>query len=136
MLRKVLTGYEHSVHTHEMIEQLLLENTQIVPIPLQPIHNELDQWIYAELHRVIMLVDEHLASYAIEHATKVLIGFVDSLTNWYVRRSRRRFWASGMEQDKRSAYQTLWDVLQTYLRLLAPFAPFTSEYLRQAMQMP
>ena len=58
-----------------------------------------------------------------------MLGFIDKLNNWYIRRSRRRFWASGMDQDKYSAYATLYTVLLHYLQLCAPFAPFVAEHL-------
>jgi isoleucyl-tRNA synthetase len=87
----------------------------------------LDRWIISELGLTIAAVRKSLDDLDYISATKPLADFVDGLSNWYVRRSRDRFWASGMNQDKADAYWTLYEVLVTLSRALAPFVPFISE---------
>lgn len=89
--------------------------------------NKLDHWILSELHMLIQEVIEHLDSYEIWEATIKIDQFVDNLSNWYVRRSRRRFWKTENDNDKNAAYQTLYHVLSTLVRIIAPFVPFVSE---------
>ncbi len=91
---------------------------------------ELDQWILSELHSLIRLVDEAYAAYEPTRAARAISDFVqENLSNWYVRLSRRRFWKGDYQQDKISAYQTLFTCLQTVARLSAPVAPFYMERL-------
>lgn len=104
-----------------------LSKAEIVKLPNYDVVNDLDKWILAELNQIGMQIEEELNNYHLDSATKFLIWFVDKLTNWYIRRSRRRFWASGMDVDKVSAYNTFFDVLNTFVRISAPFAPFISE---------
>lgn len=134
ILRKYLTQANRDVDDSHIATTYELAHTQAVRLPSAPISNELDKRILAELHQTISQVDSHLAKYELDGATRPLIAFVDSLTNRYLRRSRRRFRASGMEDDKQSAYQTLYTVLETYLRLAAPFAPFVTESLYLQLQ--
>jgi isoleucyl-tRNA synthetase len=98
--------------------------------------NLLDHWILARLHQVVQAVTEKLESYEPDLATAAVDGFIDDLSNWYVRRSRRRFWAkAGASQasdaDKHAAYGTLYHVLATLSKLLAPFTPFVTEVMYQ-----
>ena len=93
---------------------------------------ELDRWIRSELQRVVRAVTAALDSWRPETAAGVLERFVDALSNWYVRRNRRRFWrsgAAGLDADKQAAYGTLYECLTTLAKLLAPFNPFISEAL-------
>ena len=92
---------------------------------------ELDRWILSELNALIGRVTDGLDDYDPTVAARAIEGFVDDLSNWYVRRSRRRFWrgVSGADTDKRSAYFTLHTALTTLARLLAPFTPFLAEEL-------
>ena len=83
----------------------------------------------SEYYSTLKLVDSSLRNFYLDIATRKVVSFVDKLTNWYVRRSRRRFWAEWMWNDKLSAYYTLTEVLLGYLKMLAPFAPFITEYL-------
>ncbi len=78
-------------------------------------------------------VDRHLAGYDLEPAVRVLTAFMEKLTNWYLRRSRRRFRATGMDADKQSAYRTLFHVIGTYCQVAAPCTPFVSEWIWQEM---
>ena len=92
---------------------------------------EMDRWILSELNILIMQVTELLEEYNPTEAGRRIQEFVDTLSNWYVRRSRRRFWKSENDQDKISAYNTLYDCLVTVAKLMAPFAPFISESIYQ-----
>jgi isoleucyl-tRNA synthetase len=92
---------------------------------------QMDQWILARLDETTLDVTRHLEAFAAHRATAVLEGFLEDLTNWYVRRSRRRFWKSEADDDKAAAYATLYAALETLVRLLAPFIPFTSEAIYQ-----
>lgn len=89
--------------------------------------HKLDQWILSELNALIKEMTEQMDEYNLTKATRPLLQFVDLLSNWYIRRSRRRFWKSGDDADKTEAYQTLHTVLVTLSKLLAPFMPFISE---------
>lgn len=91
----------------------------------------LDRWILTGLNDLIDRLDHLLASYEINRAAKALEVFVDELSNWYLRRSRERFWAPGMEEDKVNAYMTLYTALSTLCRLAAPFTPFLAETIYQ-----
>ncbi|HEX4513304.1 MAG TPA: isoleucine--tRNA ligase, partial [Polyangiaceae bacterium] len=93
--------------------------------------SELDRWCQSELHDTVRVVTERMDAYDVYGATQRLVDFVDALSNWYVRRSRERFWRSGMDDDKRAAYATLYDALTTVASLLAPFVPFTAERMYQ-----
>lgn len=93
--------------------------------------NRMDQWILSRLHTLIQTVDTHLENYRIFEASRELQAFVDDLSNWYVRRSRDRFWQSDMPQDKINAYKTLHTALVTLAKLSAPFIPFMAEQIYQ-----
>jgi isoleucyl-tRNA synthetase len=96
-----------------------------------PQEAELDRWILSELNQLIADVDSALDGYSPTDASRKLESFVDGLSNWYVRRSRRRFWKSENDADKLSAYNTLCQCLVTLAKLLAPFTPFLAEELYQ-----
>ena len=87
----------------------------------------MDKWLLSKLNTMVKNVDENLANYRITESTKVLEDFVDELSNWYVRRSRERFWAKDMPQDKINAYMTLYTALVTIAKVAAPFVPFMTE---------
>jgi len=87
----------------------------------------LDRWILSELHTLVQEITKAYESYDVPGATRPIEGFVDSLSNWYLRRSRRRFWKSESDTDKLAAYQTLYECLVTIAKLLAPSMPFLSE---------
>jgi isoleucyl-tRNA synthetase len=92
---------------------------------------ELDRWIISELNQLIIDVDSGLADYSPTDAGRKIESFVDGLSNWYVRRSRRRFWKSENDADKLAAYHTLYHCLVTLSRLMAPFTPFLAEEIYQ-----
>ncbi|MFC1915568.1 isoleucine--tRNA ligase [Chloroflexota bacterium] len=94
-------------------------------------HSELDWWIISELNQLITDVDVALESYDPTGAGRKIESFVDDLSNWYVRRSRRRFWKSENDADKLAAYTTLYQCLVTLTKLLAPFVPFLAEEMYQ-----
>ena len=87
----------------------------------------MDKWLLSKLNSTVKAVDANLAAYKIPETAKVLQEFVDDMSNWYVRRSRERFWAKGMEQDKINAYMTLYTALVTICRAAAPMIPFMTE---------
>ena len=87
----------------------------------------MDKWLLSKLNSLIKDVDTNLGNYRIPEAARALDGFVDEMSNWYVRRSRERFWAKGMEQDKINAYMTLYTALVTVAKCAAPMIPFMSE---------
>jgi isoleucyl-tRNA synthetase len=93
--------------------------------------NQLDRWILARLNQVVAQVTERLEDYDAYGATLMVEPFLDDLSNWYVRRSRRRFWKSEHDADKQAAYATLYHVLSALSRLLAPFTPFVTEVMYQ-----
>jgi isoleucyl-tRNA synthetase len=94
-------------------------------------YSSLDRWILSELHLLVQRVTDALESYDVTGAARPFQGFVDDLSNWYVRRSRRRFWKSEEDEDKEAAYATLYECLTTVSKLLAPFMPFLAEEMYQ-----
>jgi isoleucyl-tRNA synthetase len=92
---------------------------------------ELDRWVLSELHQLVRGVTDRLQDFDAQAATKLVEAFVDDLSNWYVRRSRRRFWKSESDSDKLAAYATLYECLVTLTKLLAPFTPFLAEEMHQ-----
>ena len=97
--------------------------------PLHDLTNPLDIWIVSRLHQLITEVDRGLNNYNLQDATKPILPFLDDASNWYVRRSRRRFWKSEDDGDKNDAYRTLHYVLVRLSYMLAPFTPFLAEEL-------
>jgi isoleucyl-tRNA synthetase len=91
----------------------------------------MDKWLLSKLNTVVGEVDDNLDKYRIPEAGKALQDFVDEMSNWYVRRSRERFWAKGMEQDKINAYMTLYTALVTICKAAAPMIPFMTEDIYQ-----
>ena len=96
---------------------------------------ELDRWILAELNQLVQVVDDHLDNYNPTDAGRRIAEFIDVLSNWYVRRSRRRFWRSENDADKLGAYATLYQCLTTVARLMAPLAPFVSEQMYRNLEL-
>ncbi len=91
----------------------------------------MDKWLLSKVNTLIKEVDANLDQYRIPEAARVLEDFVDDMSNWYVRRSRERFWARGMEQDKINAYMTLYTALVTVSKVAAPMIPFMTEAIYQ-----
>jgi isoleucyl-tRNA synthetase len=99
-----------------------------VPLSQRPV---LDRWLLSRLSYLVETVDVALERYDVNTASRSIQGFVEDLSNWYVRRSRRRFWKSESDQDKLAAYQTLFGTLVTLSRLAAPFTPFIAEAIHR-----
>ncbi len=98
---------------------------------------EIDQWILSLLYSVILQVNEKLESYDLTRAARLISDFLlDDVSNWYVRRNRRRFWKGEMNRDKLSAYQTLYEVVLTLVKLIAPLSPLIAEEIYQNLRSP
>ena len=91
----------------------------------------MDKWLLSKLNTLIKTVDDNLANYRIPESARALQDFVDEMSNWYVRRSRERFWAKDMPQDKINAYMTLYTALVTVCKVAAPLVPFMTEEIYQ-----
>ena len=96
----------------------------------------LDKWIISELNSLIKFVDEGLNKYQITETARKIESFVDKLSNWYIRRSRERFWGSSMDADKVAAYTTMFEVLSKLTRVIAPYVPFVAESVYQNIERP
>ncbi|MBQ5801976.1 MAG: isoleucine--tRNA ligase [Clostridia bacterium] len=88
---------------------------------------KMDRWVLSKLNSLVKMVDESLANYTITESARAIQDFTDELSNWYVRRGRERYWGKGMTEDKAAAYTTLYTVLTTLSKLLAPYTPFMAE---------
>lgn len=95
--------------------------------------NLLDRWILSELQMLIKDLDQSMEAYEMNKAARLFTPFIDNLSNWYIRRSRDRFWKSEDDGDKEQAYQTLYDVLETLAKLMAPFTPFIAEEIYRGL---
>ena len=104
------------------------------PVPVAR-RQEIDRWVLSRLYTVIATVREHMERYEMTRATRLIQQFLlDDVSNWYVRRNRRRFWKSESNEDKQAAYQTLYEVLLILSKLTAPFTPFVAEALYQNLR--
>jgi isoleucyl-tRNA synthetase len=101
--------------------------------PTPNLNNSLDKWIVSRVHQLTSEVEKHMNDYDLPSAVKPILPFIDDASNWYVRRSRRRFWKSGDDADKAAAYQTLHYVLAQLSIVMAPFTPFLAEELYQKL---
>ena len=99
------------------------------PQPVLEDRDLLDRWVLAELHQMVKTVTEAYETYDVPNATRPIQAFVESLSNWYVRLSRRRFWKSDSDNEKLGAYATLYECLTTVAKLIAPAMPFLSDVL-------
>jgi len=91
--------------------------------------NPLDTWIITETNKLVDDVTKGMNAYEVTDATRPIVRFMDNLTNWYIRRSRKRFWKSENDGDKMEAYETLYEVLTTLCKVMAPFTPFVTEHI-------
>ena len=98
--------------------------------------NPLDRWILSRLQTVIETVSFHMNRYELNRSVAPFVTFIDLLTNWYIRRSRRRFWKAGHGADKQEAYSTLYQVLLTLSKVIAPFVPYIAEAIYQSLRQP
>ncbi len=104
---------------------------QLYNIPVQE-REEIDRWIISRLNSVTKQIREDMAAYELTKVIRAIQNFmIDDVSNWYVRRTRERFWAPKMDQNKQAVYRTLWEVLITVAKLMAPFAPFLAEEIYQ-----
>jgi isoleucyl-tRNA synthetase len=101
--------------------------------PSEDLQNSLDQWIVSRVHQLIEEIGQHMDGYDLASAMKPILPFVDDASNWFVRRSRRRFWKSEDDGDKANAYRTLHYVLVRLSQAIAPFVPFLAEELYQKL---
>ncbi len=106
-----------------------LEENELPSDPTLDLSSHLDLWIISRLHQLTNEVDHHMGLYDLPNAIKPIIPFIDDASNWYVRRSRKRFWKSTNDQDKQRAYKTLHYVLVQLSIIMAPFTPFMSDEL-------
>lgn len=95
--------------------------------------NELDRWILSDLQQLLAKVQTEMDAFRLYNVVPAVVEFIDDLTNWYIRRSRRRFWKSEDDQDKNAAYATLYRVLTDFSKVLAPFLPFLAEEIHQIL---
>ncbi|MEX0961369.1 MAG: isoleucine--tRNA ligase [Simkaniaceae bacterium] len=102
---------------------------------LDPLH-DIDKWILSRLQKLILDTKDAMDVFDLEKAVSPLVGFIDQLTNWYIRRSRSRFWADEESRDRNEAFQTLYFVLISLCRVAAPFIPFITDAIYQALKLP
>lgn len=128
MVKKMIDKYfNHTPSDQVITNKFTLGSIDRYVMPWS--EHKLDRWILSELHTMVKEVAVMLDNYQIWESTNKIEKFVDNLSNWYVRRSRRRFWKAENDQDKNGAYQTLYHVLTTLVKVIAPFVPFVSEHI-------
>lgn len=110
-----------------------LKAGELPPDPTPELSNPLDLWIVGRIHQLTAEIDEHMRRYDLPNALKPVLPFIDDASNWYVRRSRKRFWKSDNDADKADAYRTLHYVLAQLSLVMAPFTPFLAEELYQKL---
>jgi len=101
--------------------------------PTESLTNPLDQWVVSRVHQLNQQIGQYMDAYDISNALKPILPFIEDASNWYVRRSRRRFWKAGDDTDKNNAYRTLHYVLIQLAQIMAPFTPFLAEELYQKL---
>ncbi len=111
-----------------------LDHWEVTTLNQKQLPNPLDRWILSRLHHLIQEVEEAMSAFDLNRSVAPFVGFIDMLTNWYVRRSRRRFWKAGEGEDKSQAYATLYQVLKQLSKVIAPFVPFLAEAIYQALR--
>ena len=110
-----------------------IKNWKLFKIPNYEKKNLLDKWITSELNKLISEVRKWYDTYDLQEAAKPVVKFLDNLTNWYIRRSRKRFWKSENDGDKMEAYNTLYDVLVELTKVMAPMTPFITDHMYKAL---
>ncbi len=134
MVRRVLLPWWNSVSflmTYAAVDGWDPETDSWTEAPT----HELDVWITAKLEKLKGNVEVEMAEYRLSRVVAPLLDFLDDLTNWYIRRSRRRFWKSESDDDKRSAYTTLYGVLLEFTELMAPLTPFLADYIYEHLRV-
>ncbi|MCP5513937.1 MAG: isoleucine--tRNA ligase [Spirochaetales bacterium] len=117
--------------TYANIDEITVKDSPLDPDSLE---NPLDKWIISEIEKLVEEITAALDLYDIQKANMMLLGFVDILNNWYIRRSRRRFWKSENDLDKKQAYQTLYTVLMKLIKTACPVLPFITEEMYQNLK--
>ncbi len=112
-----------------------ISNAEPFRLMTTPLVNDLDRWILSKLQVLTGQVHDAMDGYDISRACRSIVDYMDEMTNWYVRLSRRRFWGSEMTPDKASAYETLYTVLVELSKLLAPYMPFLSEAIYKGLHL-
>ncbi|ACZ33089.1 isoleucyl-tRNA synthetase [Chlamydia pneumoniae LPCoLN] len=102
---------------------------------IEPAYTEIDQWILSNLYSVVGKVRESMSQYHLNFAVEPFVTFIDDLTNWYIRRCRRRFWEAENTPDRRAAFSTLYEVLTVFCKVIAPFVPFLAEDIYQKLKL-
>lgn len=120
MFRMLWNSYSFFV-LYADIDKFDQEKTKLEPVHL------LDKWMISELNVLARDVNKHMENYELHRASRLFVKFIDNLSNWYIRRSRKRFWKSENDDDKNQAYATLYHVLVELSKLMAPFTPFIAE---------
>ncbi len=116
------------------LDGFVIDPKQMIPVAKRP---RFDRWIVSELQELIQKVDDSYENYEPTQAARAMQDFVnDQLSNWYIRLSRKRFWMSEMNDDKRAAYETLYECLSTVAQLMSPIAPFYADWLYQNLTSP
>lgn len=128
----ILAKY-HNIPREKALFDTYIKNADPFSLFTTKITNPLDQWILSKLQILIAKVHDAMEAYDISRATREVVSFMNELTNWYVRLSRRRFWGTDIDDDKKSAYTTLHTVLLEISKLLAPFMPFLAENMFQGL---
>jgi isoleucyl-tRNA synthetase len=127
-------GMSHTAHPDTPASLHSNKNQKfLVEVVLDRLQNPLDRWIVSRLHQLVAEVEERTEAYDLQGALKPILPFLDDASNWYVRRSRRRFWKSEDDTDKADAYKTLHYVLTRLSYLLAPFTPFMADELHNKL---
>ncbi len=131
----LVCGMSNTTHsdTPESLSRTGNEQSFLIAVDLQKLINPLDRWVVSRLHQLRNQITDNMNVYDIPHAVEDVLLFIDDASNWFVRRSRRRFWKSEDDADKHQAYQTLHYVLSYLALILAPFVPFLAEELWQKM---
>ncbi len=131
---RVLTRYSYDLPKDEtMLRTKVIDNCGLIVLPETPVTSILDKWILSELQKFILTVKDGFERYDLPSATRAIAVFLDTLTNFYIRRSRRRFWRSASDTDKISAYETLYRVLTETAKAVAPILPFVSEEIYRGL---
>lgn len=128
-IRPILKKLNNMTKEEAFYEMPSPPNAKVIKLPSIGRKNVLDKWIIGELHSLIAEVEEAMNAYKLNEATKPITGFMDKLTNWYIRRSRKRFWKSENDTDKLEAYETLYEVLVEITKIIAPFMPFIADHI-------
>lgn len=132
ILKRIILPFWNTYYffsTYAQIDNFQPQYSSLEDIKNIKFENRLDRWILSALNVLIKDVEEGLVTYDLQKATRPVFDFIDNLTNWYIRRSRRRFWKSENDNDKNQGYIALYIVLVELSKVLAPFIPFVTEYI-------